>query len=1236
MRDSLGRASIIRTECYYVPAATVRLFCPNQYQREQNREEEGIGSYSGTGKQLTFTDEYGTELRFMFTEARRLPVMDLEDTVPQVGVTDRMVYNLNVIRDDPAARQIFDKANLNLTKPQQELQLWHCRLAHAGVLWIQDLMKVQKELVGDVGGKAFIPTKLTSTPTCKPPKCSACIFAKQHRLTPDTQTTVLKPDREMAIRRDDLLPGDCASGDHYMSATPGRLPNTYGKEQESMKYNGGTIWVDHASTLMFNRHQVALTAGETLRSKHEFERFAKLHGVTIKRYRADNQPFDSKIFKDDIELQEQTLNFSGVGAHFQNGVVERAIQTVTTWARAMMMHQAQHWPEAFSEELWPYAVDQAIHLWNNLPQRRSGLTPLEIFTGTKQPSNGAIQRARVWGCPAYVLDPTLQDGKKLPKWKRRSRCGVYLGASPQHADSVGRILNLSTGAITPQYHVVYDEMFHTTFGALTETMFDKDLWENLLLLGSEENMLTAQDRTNPEVVDVANDLFNQFREANDDDDSDSDSEDPVDSVPEGDEVSFSPDDTDETSSTASTQVTSNSSPPRYITRSGRSTRPTRLYEPTLSNAKRYETTNPALFAALGRPDTKWKPAQKHEPHKRACYLAGGNSHAKFKQRDLDAQVDHSLNWDPSTFLDGNSSARTRNVLLNLLQTVPSGEWNPMALAAKKYDENNPSYEMAMNGPNREGYVEACDKEIQTLIDMDVWEEVDREPWMNVLPSTWALKAKLFPSGLIRKLKARLCCRGDRQVKNVDYFETFAPVVSWTTVRILLVLSAELELATRQVDYTAAFVHAPIDRPPNWDQMTPEEQARAGVYVEMARGYQKPGKVYKLKKSLYGLKQAPRNFFHHLRANLEAIGLKQQVDIDPCLFISPKEICLVYVDDTLLYARRQEDIDKVIHLLRHQQHMTLEAEDEVAGFLGVHIQRNEETGEVVLTQEGLTDRIISALGCDDLPGVKTPADDVLGKDEEGEPANCTFNYASVIGMLWYLYGHSRPDLGFAVSQAARFAFAPKRSHELALIRIGQYLKETRKKGMILKPMSTNSFKMDAYVDSDFMGLYGKEKRTDPTNVKSRTGFVICINDCPIIWSSKLQDGVALSTMMAEYYALSTCMREVLPLRELTKGVARGLGIGDDVFTEFNTTVWEDNNGALSLANLEPGQSTPRSKFYDCKVHWFRSHITREGSATNSGDGIYVRKIDTKVQLADLFTKPLPREVFEHLRKLLIGW
>ena len=86
-------------------------------------------------------------------------------------------------------------------------------------------------------------------------------------------------------------------------------------------------------------------------------------------------------------------------------------------------------------------------------------------------------------------------------------------------------------------------------------------------------------------------------------------------------------------------------------------------------------------------------------------------------------------------------------------------------------------------------------------------------------------------------------------------------------------------------------------------------------------------------------------------------------------------------------------------------------------------------------------------------------------------------------------------------------------------------------------------MDCCVDSDFMGLYGKEQRTDPDNVKSRTGYVININGCPIIWGSKLQDSILLSTMMAECCALSSTMHEVLPLQDLIKVVAKASGLDD---------------------------------------------------------------------------------------------
>ena len=103
---------------------------------------------------------------------------------------------------------------------------------------------------------------------------------------------------------------------------------------------------------------------------------------------------------------------------------------------------------------------------------------------------------------------------------------------------------------------------------------------------------------------------------------------------------------------------------------------------------------------------------------------------------------------------------------------------------------------------------------------------------------------------------------------------------------------------------------------------------------------------------------------------------------------------------------------------------------------------------------------------------------------------------------------------------------------------------------------------------------------------------------------------------------------LPLRSLVEVVAKGCGLSDNCLTTFRTTVWEDNMGALTLANLDPGQNTSRSKFYDSKVHWFRSHL--------KPNSIEVKKVDTKEQRADLFTKPLLRDAFVNLRKLLIGW
>jgi hypothetical protein len=126
----------------------------------------------------------------------------------------------------------------------------------------------------------------------------------------------------------------------------------------------------------------------------------------------------------------------------------------------MLVHLAHHWPDAHDHDLWPFALDYAIWINNHTPHRELGMAPVEVFTQTRIGCQ-YIQRARVFGCPTFVLDPRIQDRRKIPKWNPRSVQGQFLGFSSEHSTTVGLVRNLNTGSVTPQYHVVHDEMFHT-------------------------------------------------------------------------------------------------------------------------------------------------------------------------------------------------------------------------------------------------------------------------------------------------------------------------------------------------------------------------------------------------------------------------------------------------------------------------------------------------------------------------------------------------------------------------------------------------------------------------------------------------------------------------------------------------------------------------------------------------------------------------------------------------------
>ena len=229
---------------------------------------------------------------------------------------------------------------------------------------------------------------------------------------------------------------------------------------------------------------------------------------------------------------------------------------------------------------------------------------------------------------------------------------------------------------------------------------------------------------------------------------------------------------------------------------------------------------------------------------------------------------------------------------------------------------------------------------------------------------------------------------------------------------MFILEVLLGLKSKQGDVLTAFLHA---------DLAPGKT----VYVDMPLGFNvksKNGKrqVLKLKKTLYGLRQSPRAFWKYMTEKLEKVGLKQS-RFDPCLFIRPDVICVVYVDDLIFWSRDLAHIDRVALDLCNLG-VALEQEDDAAGFLGVDFMHDKSTGLIEMKQTGLTKRVIEALGLDDgyAKGKHTPAEaKPLVKDKSEEAANRGFRYAIVVGMLIYLSGHTHLDITYAVNCCARY-------------------------------------------------------------------------------------------------------------------------------------------------------------------------------------------------------------------------
>ena len=184
-------------------------------------------------------------------------------------------------------------------------------------------------------------------------------------------------------------------------------------------------------------------------------------------------------------------------------------------------------------------------------------------------------------------------------------------------------------------------------------------------------------------------------------------------------------------------------------------------------------------------------------------------------------------------------------------------------------------------------------------------------------------------------------------------------------------------------------------------------------------------------------------------------------------------------------------------------------------------------------------------------------------------------------------------------------------------------ETKNKGLIFTPDRSRG--IEVYVDADFAGSWDKADALDSSNVLSRTGFVIMFCGAPVLWCSKLQTEIALSTAEAEYIALSMAMRAVIPLLQMFQELKGVFGI-DSLVPVVKCRVFEDNESAIAMSKNK--KFTPRTKHIALKYHHFRKFV-RDGT-------INILSVDTREQLAFILTKPVELNQYIYLHKKLTGW
>lgn len=421
-----------------------------------------------------------------------------------------------------------------------------------------------------------------------------------------------------------------------------------------------------------------------------------------------------------------------------------------------------------------------------------------------------------------------------------------------------------------------------------------------------------------------------------------------------------------------------------------------------------------------------------------------------------------------------------------------------------------------------------------------------------------------------------------------------------------------------------------------------------IYMEIPDGLEvdedmKRTKVCKLNKALYGLKISPKKWNKRFSEEAQMLGLENDLH-EPCLFTWRKEgkmaVILLYVDDMLLAGN---DLEKLEEIKRHLSRV-FEMKDlgEPKNYLGIIIERNKEDKYMFIHQTKYIRNILERFNMKECKPHSTPmvTRQVSNRykkrkleDQEFRDINLKEEikrvpYREAIGSLMYLANATRPDITFAVNYLARKQMEPTEEDWLEVKRVFRYLRGTADMGLMFRGKSDE---LESLTDASFR---------DCQDSTSTGGYIIKLFGDAVAWRSHKQSYVTLSTCQAEYLAMSETCQELI---SLDKSIRQITGK-----TFFPITVWCDNKSAGDCTKKD---GCHKLKMFDDNLEEIKSSLiereetgNRKHMAETHGDfvkqcvdqnKVKIEWIETKENLADIMTKPLPLETFRYLRDRIVN-